>query len=122
MRGEIVDHVLHDQLRGGAQFAVQVQQVIRVLAGGGRRRRRGDGFNDRGRRCRYDGWRRFAHGVEQHGNLFLITFLDRVGQQRRLQVVIAEQLADRLKVVQQVRGLLQRFWSVHRNAQSRCKR
>ena len=25
VRGEVVDHVLHDQLRGGAQFAVQVQ-------------------------------------------------------------------------------------------------
>ena len=63
-----------------------------------------------------------ADRIEQHRNLFLITVLDRVGQQGRLQVVIAEQLADRLEVVQQVRGLLLRFWSVHRNAQSRCKR
>src|SRR3546814_1219596 len=40
--------------------------------------------------------------------------LHRIGQQRWLQVVVAEQLADRLEVVQQVRGLLWRFWSVHR--------
>ena len=47
-----------------------------------------------------------ADRVEQHRNLFLITVFDRIGQQRRLQVVIAEQLADRLEVVQQVRGLV----------------
>ena len=51
VRGEIVDHVLHDQLCGGAQFAVQVQQVIRVLIGDWRRCR----FYGRSRRCCFDG-------------------------------------------------------------------
>ena len=116
VRGEVVDHVLHDQVRGGTQFAVQVQQVVWVLAGGGCRRGGSGGWS------RFYGRLRRADRVEQHRNLFLVSVLDRVGQQRWLQVVIAEQLADRLEVVQQVRGLLQRFWSVHRNAQSRCKR
>ena len=103
VRREVVDHVLHDQLRGGTQFAVEVEQGIRALvhraplvaqqvSGAGT----GGGSTAAG--C-------VAYRVKQHRNLFLFAIVDRVGQQRRLQVVIAEQLADRFKIVQQVSWL-----------------
>ncbi len=53
-----------------------------------------------------------AHHIEQQGNLYFAA--DGLGQQWRLQVFIAEQFTDRLEVIQQVRGLLQRIGSVHR--------
>nr|GEY46165.1 hypothetical protein [Tanacetum cinerariifolium] len=112
VRGEVVDHVLHDQLCRCAKFGINVQQRIGTRrAGRGFRRsrcRRDEGSGGLGREqgnvvgagfMLFGGYHLAGDDIEQHGNLLI--GVNRLGQQRRLGRIIAQQLANGLEVIQQ---------------------